>query len=513
MQDGRQVEIIQQFDDFMGKAPYLLVRDILAKRQYIVSHQELEQNKLKTELSNQDKLDLYASYFRGRPDVFAQWYQSKTTGKTGYAPVCRIKFNELAGCKLMQGTTCDTCRVRQFVPYTTGIISEHIKGDDRNFYGIYPMQTDDTTYLLVMDFDKDDASKSAKAVVKTCEQEGIDCLIERSRSGKGIHLWFFFEQNIPATLARRFGSAILTATLMQNQNIDFSSYDRMIPMQDTLPARGFGNLIALPLKFKNVQKGRSTFLNDSFQPIVSLWEHLLVRKRYSEKEILSFSEAIESKASYDLFDKHFQPKIKKSEVAYPKEIHCTYSGELIIAKDNLSRKEQIQLMYLATFRNPEFVKRQRMRAPIWRDNIPQLMTCAREDEQNIYLPRGLASKLKDVIPTIQWLDMKSIGQPIRVTFNGTLRSEQEEGFQALNQTDLGILSARTGFGKTVLSAKLIAERKTSTLIIVHLENLVNQWKSRLDEFLTIETEPFEEFTKTGRKRKKEKSWYFIRPKE
>ncbi len=141
------------------------------------------------------------------------------------------------------------------------------------------------------------------------------------------------------------------------------------------------------------------------------------------------------------------------------------------------------------------------------------MTCAREDEQNIYLPRGLASKLKDVIPTIQWLDMKSIGQPIRVTFNGTLRSEQEEGFQALNQTDLGILSARTGFGKTVLSAKLIAERKTSTLIIVHLENLVNQWKSRLDEFLTIETEPFEEFTKTGRKRKKEKSWYFIRPKE
>ncbi|WP_460055826.1 TOTE conflict system archaeo-eukaryotic primase domain-containing protein [Pseudolactococcus yaeyamensis] len=504
LRDGRQLEIIQQYDALLGGDPYFLVREISEEGQYIVSRQDLEQNRLRTDLSNQEKLDLYMSYFRGRPDVVAQWYQSKKTGKTGYAPVCRIKFNEQAGCQLMQGMKCDACQIRQFAPYTTSLISDHIKGDDRNFYGIYPMLTDDTTYLLVMDFDKADAVESAQAVVATCECKGIDCLIERSRSGKGIHLWFFFSSNLPAILARRFGSAILTATLMLHQGVDFSSYDRMIPMQDTLPTGGFGNLIALPLQFKNVQEGRSTFLTNTFQPIMDLWEHLLVKKRYSEKEILKFTEAIESKAGYELFDKYFQLKVLKREVAYPKAIRCIDAGELVIAKENLSRKEQIQIMYLATFKNPEFVKRQRMRVPIWQDNIPQFITSAREDEQNIYLPRGLTVKLKSVIANIEWQDIKSVGQTILVEFNGTLRPEQEEGFQALSQTDLGILSARTGFGKTVVSAKLIAERKTSTLIIVHLDNLVNQWKSRLDEFLTIETEPFEELTKTGRKRKKEK---------
>ena len=46
----------------------------------------------------------------------------------------------------------------------------------------------------------------------------------------------------------------------------------------------------------------------------------------------------------------------------------------------------------------------------------------------------------------------------------------------------GVLSAATAFGKTVIGAKLIAERKVNTLIIVHTQQLLEQWKERLKRF-------------------------------
>lgn len=50
----------------------------------------------------------------------------------------------------------------------------------------------------------------------------------------------------------------------------------------------------------------------------------------------------------------------------------------------------------------------------------------------------------------------------------------------------GILNATTAFGKTVTAIGLIAERKINTLILVHTKALLDQWKSRLEEFLQID---------------------------
>jgi len=41
---------------------------------------------------------------------------------------------------------------------------------------------------------------------------------------------------------------LITATMERRPEIGFASYDRLFPSQDTMPAGGFGNLIALPLQ-------------------------------------------------------------------------------------------------------------------------------------------------------------------------------------------------------------------------------------------------------------------------
>lgn len=55
----------------------------------------------------------------------------------------------------------------------------------------------------------DEWRKEVDGMRKICEKNGIVPLVERSRSGKGAHLWIFFQNPIPAKLARRFGFALL----------------------------------------------------------------------------------------------------------------------------------------------------------------------------------------------------------------------------------------------------------------------------------------------------------------
>ena len=113
--------------------------------------------------------------------------------------------------------------------------------------GIYPMLRDETCYFLAADFDKGSWQEDAKAFLETCRQMNLPAVLERSRSGKGGHVWLFFDEAVPATLARKLGSHVLTETMERRPDLGLDSYDRFFPNQDTLPQGGFGNLIALPL--------------------------------------------------------------------------------------------------------------------------------------------------------------------------------------------------------------------------------------------------------------------------
>ena len=90
---------------------------------------------------------------------------------------------------------------------------------------------------------------------------------------------------------------------------------------------------------------------------------------------------------------------------------------------------------------------------------------------------------------------------IDVEFNGQLRDEQEDSVNSMIQYNIGVLSATTAFGKTVIGAKIISVKKVNTLILVHTQQLLEQWKERLNQFLVIrEALPSEEIKNRGRKK-------------
>jgi len=63
---------------------------------------------------------------------------------------------------------------------------------------------------------------------------GIEVAMERSRSGNGGHAWIFFTEPVPAAIARKIGTLILSRSLAENPFLDMKSYDRFFPNQDKL---------------------------------------------------------------------------------------------------------------------------------------------------------------------------------------------------------------------------------------------------------------------------------------
>ncbi len=90
-----------------------------------------------------------------------------------------------------------------------------------------------------------------------------------------------------ASLARRLGALLVTATMDRCPDIGFDSYDRFFPSQDTMPAGGFGNLIALPLQNRPRENGNSVFLDDDSRPCKDQWAYLSTIGRLSRSELMS----------------------------------------------------------------------------------------------------------------------------------------------------------------------------------------------------------------------------------
>jgi hypothetical protein len=157
-------------------------------------------------------------------------------------------------------------------------IERHLRGTDANgapfVMGVYPMLADNTCSFLAADFDEGEWRRDVFAFRETCQRHKIPVAIERSRSGNGAHAWIFFEESIPAASARRLGAFLITDTMESVPDIGFGSYDRLFPSQDTMPAGGFGNLIALPLQGLARTSGNSVFIDESCSPYLDQWTFL-----------------------------------------------------------------------------------------------------------------------------------------------------------------------------------------------------------------------------------------------
>jgi len=397
-----------------------------------------------------DKIHLFRSLFRGREDVYPRRFESRKTGRAGYAPACGNEW--VRGVCEKPRIKCADCPNRRFLQITDEVIGWHLSGRDaqgRDFVmGVYPMLLDETCFFLAVDFDRESWQQDAGVFFETCRQLEAPVALERSRSGNGAHVWFFFEEAIPASLARKLGSHILTETMEHRPEIGLHSYDRLFPNQDTLPKGGFGNLIALPLQKHVRQFGNSVFVDEQFKPHADQWAFLTSIRRMSRGRIEALVRAAESKgriigvrfaaAEEDDDNPWTAPPSRLPQEApiqgpLPEKLELILGDQLYVAKENLAPGVRNRLLRLAAFQNPEFYRAQSMRLPTY--DKPRIIACAEDHPKHFALPRGC---LEDVRETLEALNIQLVvrdercgGIPLNVSFCGTLRPEQQVAAEAL----------------------------------------------------------------------------------
>lgn len=471
---------------------------------------QLPEIKVTNESAEKEKIALFRSLFRGREDVFPKRFESKHTGKSGYQPVCRNEWVKPLCHK--PKTKCGECENRDFIPITDNIIRKHLVGIDPNdryqrefVIGIYPMLTDETCWFLTVDFDKETWMKDSTAYLETCRAFGVPAALERSRSGSGGHVWIFFSEAMPAKLARQLGAFMLTQAMEERPEMGFNSYDRFFPSQDTLPKGGFGNLIALPLQKKPREKNNTLFVDDNFIPYPDQWDLLSSIRRMNLAKVQS----IVDNAAYrggvlgvrfvntdeeEISPWLYSPSGKKQEVKItgplPGHIDLVLGNQIYITKEGLPPALKNRLIRLAAFQNPEFYKAQAMRFPTF--DKPRIVHCCEDYPKHIGLPRGCLEDTIELLHSLgiqtKIIDERFKGDKLDVEFIGVLRQEQQTAADAILKHDTGVLSASTAFGKTVISAYLVAKRAVNTLVLVHRKQLLDQWIARLNTFLNVSGE-------------------------
>ena len=518
--DGREYTLIAQLPALVGEAGYVICEDAEGKR-FVCPEELWLENVPQTEQaapvcthsSTQEKIECFLSMFRGREEMYARRYYSTKTGKSGYTPVCKNEW--VQGLCDKRRYKCADCPNRAFVSLNYEAVKAHLRGNDplcRDVAAIYPMREDNTTWLLAADFDKANWQADVAAFRKCCTVLGLTPAVERSRSGNGTHVWLFFSEPVSAADARRLGSGLLTRTMACRHELSFASYDRLFPTQDTVPKGGFGNLIALPFQGQAQKGGNTLFVDEQFVPYPDQWAFLSTLPKVTPEQLTGLLTTLcqdgDVGALAETAEKPVPWQRKRAQRLdrsdFPLQATLTLSNLIYLDKAGFSQAALNMLKRLAAFPNPEFRAKQAMRLPVY--GTPRILDCGYEDETYIGLPRGCQDTLMELLEQydipMSIEDKRYNGKAIDVAFNGTLRSEQEPAAQALLAGDMGVLSATTAFGKTVIGAYLIGERKVNTLILVQSSALLEQWRASLEQFLTIHEVLPEPPKKRGRKKKR-----------
>ncbi len=472
----------------------------------------------------------FFSMFWGRQGVYAKRSVNKETGKAAYYPQCNNFWTNVCHKKIKDGINCKDCKNRSYKTITKKDILNHLQGNAYNasdVIGVYPLLSNGTCRFMVFDFDNHDKDAEEKdfansddtwveeveSMREICVLNGIEPLVERSRSGRGAHVWIFFDKPIDASFVRKFGFALLDKGAEQINLKSFKYYDRMLPAQDSLPEdSAVGNLIALPLQGKALQDGNSAFIDGNWNAYPNQWETLFNKPRLSqeflEEKIKEWSNIIDDIAANAAESDREKPwnrmqHFNKNDVEG--KLHIILSNGIYVDNTNLKAAMQNRIRRMAAISNPVFYKNQAIGTSNY-DTARWIYLGKDHLSGYIQIPRGLQDELWENIKQAdidyEMEDERQQGRKINVDFKGELRPEQDKALKELIKYDNGILHAATAFGKTVVSSAIIAQKKINTLIILESSALIEQWKEALEKFLNInEGLPTYE-TKTGRVRKR-----------
>ncbi len=467
---------------------------------------------------------MFFRMFWGRTDVYSKRTVKKSTGEVNYYTQCYNFWKK--GCPRITGSKikCRDCQRQAYKELKKEQVIEHLRGnaeDATDVIGIFPLFADYTCRFIVFDFDNHEKGAEKKdyanvddmwkdevdSLRKICGLNGIDALVERSRSGKGAHLWIFFQKPIEASLAREFGNALLKKGAESVNLRSFRFYDRMLPMQDHLPKGGLGNLIALPLQGQALREGNSAFIDEHWNAYPDQWGVLQSKKKLSREFIEDKIKAWTEKNPCIAADCDEKPWEKTKN--FQKEdvegiLHITLANGVYVNTVNLQPRIQNQIRRMAAFHNPVFYKNQAMGLSNFENY--RYIYLGSDEGDFIKIPRGLLENITEECEKadIEYIieEKRSIGRPIHVKFMGELKEAQTLAVEELLQYDNGILNAATAFGKTVVCCDVIAKKQVSTLILLQSSALMEQWQDALERFLHIDEEPPEYETPTGRKKKR-----------
>ncbi len=472
-----------------------------------------------------DDVNRFFDIFWGRRDVYSKRSVNKE-GKAAYYPQCYNFWRYDCHKRKRDKIKCQDCELQSYKKLEQKEIRTHLIGaspDGTDVIGVYPLFPDDTCRFLVFDFDNhekgaegsDFANTDSRwkdevdALRKICEVNGIDPLVERSRSGKGAHIWIFFEKPISAALARRFGDALLKSGAESVNLKSFDFYDRMLPMQDHLPEGGFGNLIALPLQGQALRSGNSAFIDENWNAYADQWKVLLSKPKYTEEFVetkikeWNLSAPLLTGTTDDfLADDSEEPWKKTGHFAKADVdgiLKITLADGIYVDTSNLKPRIQNRIREMAAFKNPAFYKKQAMGLSNFSES--RYIYLGSDEGRYVKVPRGLkdsiVSECENAGIDYRINDERTHGRYINVDFAGELKETQADAVNAMLKHEDGILACATGFGKTVAACYMISQIKTSTLILLESTTLIEQWQEALEDFLVIRETPPEYKTPSG----------------
>lgn len=426
-----------------------------------------------------EHIQLFKSLFRGRDDVFATRWEKN--GKSGYMP--SYTFDPyMYKMHRMKGGTFQNYPNKQYQAFTDEQISKHLNGE--LLAGLYPLLKDNTSLFIAADFDEENWEEECKQCITFFEEKGIPAYLERSRSGKGGHIWVFFDNPYPAFRSRKIFINLLEQSGIFSLFDKHSSFDRLFPNQDYLSGKGLGNLIALPLHKPATDLGNSCFINpQTLESYKDQWQFLKsIRKISIDKLDVLYSEINQP-------DSNEKPTILgKLNIRLRNAVYINRSG-LTTPLINFLKEE-------LNFANTEFFVKKKMGKNTW--GTERYFKMIEETETDIITPRGFIGKLirfcREQKIDFDFSDerQKTIVVPYIPSIE--LREHQKIAIEASDKKYFGVIVAPPGSGKTIVGLSIIANKQQSALIVVHRKQLADQWAERIESFLGI---PKREIGKIG----------------
>ncbi|MET3807856.1 superfamily II DNA or RNA helicase [Nakamurella sp. UYEF19] len=422
------------------------------------------------------KVAFFRTLFAARPDVHAVRWENRQSGKSGWMPAIRGRWR--------RGEPPDR---RQYLPLTDEVMTAHLSGEID--VGLYPMLDGDRTCWLAADFDGASAVLDALAYLKAARAVGAPAALEVSRSGLGAHVWLFFTTAVPAALARQVGAGLLREAIALRGRMELTSYDRLFPSQDVLPAGGVGNLIAAPLQGRCRKRGATVFLDmATLEPHQDQWAYLSSVVRMSPREVARLARQFGDVRVGSAVDKVRPSTSTSIRIPLPAAVHAHLDSMVTVVARDLPPDLLATLKHAASMPNPVFYERQRRRASTW--DTPRFIRSYDETSSgDLVLPRGLAGRLENLVSQagsrLDITDRRTAGVPYPLTFHAVLEPEQKRALDEIVAHELGILVAPPGAGKTVIACAAIAQHRVSTLVLVDRKALADQWRVRISQLLDV----------------------------